>query len=81
MKFAEINGETKVFPGEYILHVPTNEVVLCGSFNREANTIRVLASGKMFTDSIGNFRKINITAKQRKEMKKTSCKGCRGRKR
>tara|TARA_B100000131_G_scaffold314743_2_gene352067 strand:+ start:888 stop:1130 length:243 start_codon:yes stop_codon:yes gene_type:complete len=79
MKFVEITEEIKVYPGEYILHVPTNQVVLCGSFNRRDDVIRVLARGKMFNDSISNFKKMQMTATQKKEMKKSSCKGCRGR--
>jgi hypothetical protein len=35
MKFIEIDAGTTVFPGEYILHVPTSEIVLVGAFNRE----------------------------------------------
>ena len=37
MNFAEISEEAKVFPGEYLLHSPTNQVVLCGAFNRKEN--------------------------------------------
>lgn len=77
MKFYEIEEGVKVFPGEYILHEPTKQVVLCGSFNRPGNLIRVLANGKMFTDQIKNFRKIQVGAQERREAKKKSkCKGC-----
>ena len=47
MKFIDIEENVKVTPGEYILHSPTNQIVLCGAFNREIDKIRVLAKGKM----------------------------------
>ena len=81
MKFAEITERVKVFPGEYIFHKPTNQVVLCGSFNRAENWVRVLAAGKMFTDKIDNFRKIVLKNKERKELKKsTGCSRCKKKK-
>jgi len=77
MKFYEITEELKVSPGEYILHEPTQQVVLCGAFNRGGNLIRVMAQGKMFTDQIKNFKKIRIGRKERKEIRSRSgCKGC-----
>jgi hypothetical protein len=77
VKFYEIEESVSVFPGEYILHEPTKQVVLCGSFNRVGNFIRVLANGKMFTDQIKNFRKIQVGNKERKDAKrKSKCKGC-----
>jgi N-acetylneuraminic acid mutarotase len=78
MKFIEITNTAKVFPGEYILHVPSNQVVLCGAFSREANNIRVLARGKMFSDKIDNFKKINMSREERTESKKTRrCSSCK----
>ena len=78
MKFYEITEALEVSPGEYILHEPTQQVVLCGSFNRNADSIRVMAQGKMFTDQIKNFKKIRIGQKERKEIRNQSrCKGCR----
>ena len=55
MKFYEITESEKVLPGEYVLHVPPNQVVLCGSFDRMNNKMRVLANGKMMIDTIANF--------------------------
>lgn len=77
MKFKEITEEVKVFPGEYILHTPTNQVVLCGAFDRESNKIRALASGKMITDTISNFKKIQMDKKERKNRRpRKRCGGC-----
>lgn len=75
MKFTEIKKDMKVFPGEYILHKPTQQVVLCGSFNRGTNKIRVLARGKVFEDSIQNFQKIIKEPKDR--TRRSKCGGCR----
>mgnify|MGYP003118519323 CR=1 FL=1 len=78
MNFIEIADTAKVYPGEYILHVPTNQVVLCGAFSRDSNNIRVLARGKMFTDKIDNFKKINMSREERAESKKTRrCSKCK----
>jgi len=77
VNFTEISENTKVHPGEYILHVPSNQIVLCGAFNKKLNEIRVLANGKMFSDKVANFKKINLSTKERKEIKKKRCKGCR----
>ncbi len=77
MKFNEITEDAKVYPGEYILHAPTNQVVICGSFNRGKDSIRVLSGGKMFADKISNFRKIQIGKEERsKRPKRRGCGGC-----
>lgn len=77
MKFKEITEEVKVLPGEYILHTPTNQVVLCGAFDRKNNKIRALGGGKMITDAISNFKKIQMDKKERKERRgRKRCGGC-----
>ena len=76
MKFYEITENDKVFPGEYVLHVPSNQVVLCGSFDRMNNKMRVLANGRMMIDSISNFRKIQANKKDRQKMRR--CRRCKG---
>ena len=75
MNFVEILEDAKVNPGEYILHTPSNQVVLCGSFSRDRGDIRVLARGKMFTDKIQNFKKINMSKEDRR--KQPRCKSCK----
>ena len=54
MQFIEITEDIKTFPGEYIYHEPTNQIVLCGSFNRQQNEIKVLSRGRLFVDKIEN---------------------------
>ncbi len=76
MEFVEITENLKAYPGEYVYHVPSREIVLCGAFNRDQNFIRALSSGKMLTDSIENFRKISISKEERKASSISTCKGC-----
>jgi len=80
MEFYEITEEVKVSPGEYILHSPSNAVVLCGAFWRSRDKIRVLGSAGMFEDAISNFKKIKVEESPRNPRPRTKCKGCsRGR--
>jgi len=76
MEFIEITEDLKTFPGEYIYHVPSREIVLCGAFNRRQDFIKALSSGKTLTDSIKNFRKIKISEQERRTTSIRTCKGC-----
>jgi len=76
MKFDEINENSKVYPGEYLLHEPTMEIVICGAFNWEQDMIRCLSRGKLLEDKVSTFKKIRLTAKENKARKHTKCKGC-----
>ena len=78
MKFTEITAESKIFPGEYVLHKPSNAVVLVGAFNRDNGTIKVLKDGKLLTDDIENFRKIALNRKEFTKYKKSTCSKCKG---
>ena len=76
MKFIEITEELKASPGEYIYHEPTRQVGLCGSFNRTQNQVKVLAQGRLFTDKIENFKKIQLDSIGKKPPRMRRCKGC-----
>jgi hypothetical protein len=78
MKFVEITEDAKVWPGEYVLHEPSKEIVMCGAFNRDENFIRAIGSGKSMQDKIANFKKILMSPSDRHENRVSSCKGCRG---
>tara|TARA_Y100001938_G_C7976500_1_gene372036 strand:- start:490 stop:726 length:237 start_codon:yes stop_codon:yes gene_type:complete len=78
MKLIEITEEIKATPGEYIYHEPTAQVVLCGSFNREQDQIRVLAQGRLFVDKIANFKKIALSRQEKQRRRFGTCKGCSG---
>ena len=57
MKFVEITEEQKAFLGEFLLHEPTNSIVMCGAFM--GDKIRALNNGKLFEDVKSNFKKIS----------------------
>tara|TARA_R110001583_G_scaffold31434_2_gene107517 strand:+ start:342 stop:581 length:240 start_codon:yes stop_codon:yes gene_type:complete len=79
MNFTEIEQESIVYPGEYLLYSPDNKIVVCGAFNREHNYIRAFGDGKYVQDEIPNFRKIQIEGKERKKMyERKRCTGCKG---
>jgi hypothetical protein len=76
MKFYDIDDYTKVVPGEYLLHVPSKSIVLCGAF--DGGSVRVMGDGRLFEDDIGNFKKIAIDKKERKHYYVATCKSCGG---
>ncbi len=78
MKFTDIRENDKVHPGEYVLHLPTNQIVLCGSFNREKDVMRVMLQGKVHEDKIENFQKIQLSRREYNTAKYSRCKGCSG---
>ena len=75
MKFEDIKKESKVFPGEYLLHSPTNQIVLVGAFNFDQDFIKCLNNGRLMTDSVKNFKKIQMSRKEINQ-NRTRCKGC-----
>jgi|TARA_R110002051_G_scaffold68433_1_gene123227 hypothetical protein len=77
MDFFEITEDLKATPGEYIYHKPTNQIVLCGSFNRRNDQIRALATGRIFSDKIENFKKIKLTKEEQATRRVSRCKGCK----
>ena len=76
MKFREIEEADTVHPGEYLLHTPTQQIVMCGAFMRDLDKIKVLANGKLLEDSIKSFQKINLTNTEHKTRHISRCKGC-----
>jgi len=69
MEFVAINEDSKVYPGEYLLHVPSKTVVVCGAFIRAENKIKALKNGQLITEHIKNFQKIKMSPKETKERK------------
>ena len=78
MKFHEIKKSATVYPGEYLLHIPTSQIVLCGAFRRAQGTIKAIATGRLIEDKIENFKKIE---REQNEFKSghRGCSGCKGR--
>jgi|10_taG_2_1085330.scaffolds.fasta_scaffold03942_11 hypothetical protein len=78
MEFYDIGEEDKVAAGEYVLHKPTEEVVLCGIFDREKNQIQALNGGRLFGDVIENFQKISMPKKEiYRNRGSRGCGGCK----
>ena len=77
MEFFEITEDLKTAPGEYIYHEPTRQIVLCGSFNRNKNQIKVFGQKGLFADQIRNFKKIKLSPAENKlRQRQSTCKGC-----
>jgi hypothetical protein len=76
MEFQEISEDLKVYPGEYILHQPSQQIVLVGAFKKKEGLIKVLSRGRLMEDKIENFKKIKLNHEERKETHVSRCKGC-----
>tara|TARA_B100001250_G_scaffold337919_1_gene304871 strand:- start:259 stop:492 length:234 start_codon:yes stop_codon:yes gene_type:complete len=76
MEFYEIGEDGVAYPGEYVFHVPSRSVVLCGAFNRKEDVIRAMTNGRMLVDKIKNFQKIKVAPKEW-GAKAGGCTGCR----
>jgi hypothetical protein len=78
VKFTDIDENVGVYPGEYILHSPSNAIVLVGAYNRESDFIRVFKDGKLFEDKVNSFKKIQMAQKEARVFKKRNCGSCKG---
>jgi hypothetical protein len=76
VQFDEIAETQKVTPGEYVLHEPTKQIVMCGAFNREKDFIRAIGMGRSLEDKISNFKKIRLTEEEQQDRRVSKCKGC-----
>lgn len=76
MQFEEISETQKVTPGEYVLHEPTQQIVMCGAFNRKEDFIRAIGTGRSLEDKISNFKKIRLSKEEIQERRASKCKGC-----
>ena len=80
MEFEIIDEDATVYPGEYILHKPSNQIVLCGAFKKSEGKIKAMAGGRLMEDVIENFQKIKLSKEERKERRaRRSCGGCKKR--
>jgi len=78
MEFEIIDEAATVYPGEYILHKPSNRIVLCGAFKKAEGKIKAMMNGRLMEDSIENFQKIKLSEKERKERRtRRGCGGCK----
>lgn len=74
MKFKEILSPDKVFPGEYVYHIPSSSLGLVGAFL--GDEIRVLINGKILQDKTENFRKIILSKEEKQRHQASKCKKC-----
>ena len=77
MEFEIIDDGATVHPGEYILHKPSNQIVLCGAFKKSEGKIKVMANGRLMEDNIENFQKIRLSEEERKGRSRRTCGGCK----
>jgi len=78
MKFQEIKENAKVFPGEYLLHQPSQQIVMCGAYKKSEGLIKALKNGQLMEDKVENFRKLVRETHERKTKSKRACGGCKG---
>jgi len=76
MKFHDIGEDSNIEPGEYLLHVPSKTIVICGKYN--GTSVRALNGPRLFEDDVDNFKKITLSHRERKSTYVASCKGCGG---
>ena len=55
MEFYDITEDDIPHPGEYILYVPSQAIVLCGAYT--GTHIKALHNGKVIKDRAENFRR------------------------
>ena len=80
MEFQLIEESSKIFPGEYLLHKPTSQIVMCGAYKKRHGIIKALVNGKLMEDKVENFRKILLNKEERTSgIKRKGCGGCKKR--
>lgn len=77
MKFQKIEENARVFPGEYLLHTPSRQIVMCGAYKKTEGIIKALKNGQLMEDKVENFRKIEREAHERAVKDKRKCGGCK----
>tara|TARA_Y100000034_G_scaffold82172_1_gene98490 strand:- start:1618 stop:1854 length:237 start_codon:yes stop_codon:yes gene_type:complete len=77
MEFQDIKEDTKVYPGEYLLHNPSQQIVLCGAFKPHEGTIKAFVGGRLIEDKIAHFQQINLPAGHAKKLSRRGCGGCK----
>ena len=81
MEFVDIKEGAKVSPGEYLYHKPTRDIVVCGSYDPQADILKALHRGRLIRDSILNFQKIKLTRQEQRAKKAgRGCGSCKRRK-
>ena len=80
MEYIDIKEGSNVFPGEYLFHKPSKDVVICGSYDPKKDVLKALYRGRLIKDSIENFQKIKLSQEEKKQKRtRKSCGGCKRR--
>ena len=79
MEFLQIAENVKVFPGEYLFHTPSKQIVICGAYKLDEGKIKALANGRLMEDKIEDFQKIKLSREEKKRRPTRSCGGCKRR--
>jgi len=78
MEFQDIEEGGKVYPGEYLLHNPTRQIVVCGAYKPQEGTIKAMANGRLIEDKINHFQQINLEAHEEPPRHlRRRCGGCK----
>jgi len=78
VKFHEIAENSQIPAGEYLLHIPSNIVVVCGKHRQAESKIQAMTSGQVFEDEVSNFKRISLTKKERRSsFKSKTCGNCK----
>ena len=79
MKLHEIEENTTIAKGEYLFHLPSQQIVVCGKLNRDSNKIQAIGAGRILLDKIENFRKIQLSKEEHhKRIRQRKCSKCKG---
>ena len=80
MEYIDIKKGSRVFPGEYLYHKPSKDIVVCGSYDSKNDVLKALYRGRLIKDEIKNFQKIKLSREeQRAKRSQRSCSGCKKR--
>jgi hypothetical protein len=80
VEYTDIKEGSKVFPGEYLYHKPSKDIVVCGSYDSKNDVLKALYRGKLIKDTINNFQKIKLSKEeQRVKRTKRTCGSCKRR--
>jgi hypothetical protein len=78
MEFYDFADNITAYPGEYLLHIPSRQIVVCGAFKLEERKIKALSNGVLIEDRIENFQKIKLNKEERRQkVVNRGCGGCK----
>ena len=79
MEYIDIKEGTKVTPGEYLYYKPSDDIVVCGSYDQKSGILKALFKGRLIRDNVDNFQKIKLSKEEQKTRRseRKRCGGCR----